>query len=73
MPERIYMNHRPGERRIHIELSENDVADILDDFDEPPADAFEATKQLHRLLVAAQERFATSRQRDAAEAEASRT
>lgn len=53
MPERIYINRRPGEERIHIEIPANEIADILDDWLPPDADAFDATKRLHALLMAA--------------------
>lgn len=58
MPERIYMNRRAGEARIHIELAEHEIADILDDFPKPGTEAFEATKDLHRILRAANKVFA---------------
>lgn len=57
MPERIYLSRREGDRRIHIEIADNEIADILDDFPEPGSDAFAATKQLYRVLVEAQRMF----------------
>lgn len=72
MPDRIYMNRIAGQRRIHIELADHEIADILDDLDEEP-DAFDATKQLRALLVTANEDFARARRDDAYEAETSRT
>jgi hypothetical protein len=48
--DRIYMNRVPGSERIHVEIAVNEIADLLDDFT-PAADAFEATKNLHRILV----------------------
>ncbi|MEU9470467.1 hypothetical protein AB0D78_28385 [Streptomyces avermitilis] len=70
--DRIYTNHRYGERRIHIEVDENEIADLLDDFT-PTGDAFDATKKLHALLVLAARDFANDRRGDAHEAETSRT
>jgi hypothetical protein len=55
--DRIYMNRTPGSERIHIEIAENEIADLLDDFT-PADDAFEATKKLHRILVDAYRVFA---------------
>ncbi|MBP5926674.1 hypothetical protein F3K32_42465 [Streptomyces sp. LBUM 1483] len=55
--DRIYMNRVPGSERIHIEIAENEIADLLDDF-APGPDAFEATKKLHRILVDAYRVFA---------------
>lgn len=49
MPERIYVNRIPGEERIHIEFPAHEIADILDDFT-PADDAYDATKQLRRVL-----------------------
>jgi hypothetical protein len=61
VPERIYLNRRAGEERIHVELTEAEIADILDDFPKPGSDAFEATKDLHRILRAASKVFAGDR------------
>ena len=55
--DRIYMNRIPGSERIHIEIAANEIADVLDDFT-PAADAFEATKKLHRILTDAYRAFA---------------
>ena len=52
MPERIYLNRRPGDERIHIEIPDNEIADLLDDLAENP-DWFEATKSLRSVLVQA--------------------
>ena len=72
MPERIYTNRIAGQCRIHVEIAANEIADILDDFS-PAADAFDATKQLHAVLVAARDDFRTARQQHAHEADISRT
>ena len=55
--DRIYMNRVPGNERIHIEIADHEIADVLDDFT-PADDAFEATKKLHRILVDAYRVFA---------------
>ena len=55
--DRIYMNRVPGSERIHIEIADHEIADVLDDFT-PTDDAFEATKTLHRILVDAYRVFA---------------
>lgn len=71
--DRIYTNHRHDERRIHIEIAENEIADILDDIAPCPPDAFDATKRLVEILRESDARFARDRRDDAAEAETSRT
>ncbi|MET9656368.1 MULTISPECIES: hypothetical protein [unclassified Streptomyces] len=71
--DRIYTNHRHGERRIHIEIDENEIADLLDDIDAYPPDAFDATKRFIDILRESHDTFGTDRQADAAEAETSRT
>lgn len=70
--DRIYTNHRHGERRIHLEIGENEIADLLDDI-EPNPESFDSTKQLVQILKAANEAFENDRMRDTAEAETSRT
>lgn len=54
---RIYTNHRTGERRIHIEIDENEIADLIDDL-APAPDAFDATFRLIEILRAAHSAFA---------------
>jgi hypothetical protein len=71
--DRIYTNHRHGERRIHIEIEENEIADLLDDLAPAGTDTFDATKNLVDILTAAHSAFGNDRQRDAHEAETSRT
>lgn len=71
MPDRIYINHNHGQRRIHIEIDEAAVADLLDDFN-PDDDAFDATKKLRQILVDANDDFDRDRRNDAYEAEVSR-
>ncbi len=70
--DRIYTNHRHNERRIHIEIAENEVADLLDDL-RPGPDAFDATYRLIEILREAAADFDQDRRNDAAEAETSRT
>jgi hypothetical protein len=73
--DRIYTSHRHGERRIHIEIAENELADLLDDFQDIAVDdnAYDATKKLIEILRAAGAVFAEDRKSDAHEAEISRT
>lgn len=71
--DRIYTNHRHNERRIHIEIAENEIADLLDDIDPPAPDRFDATQTLIEILRAAHADFAEDHRNDAAEAETSRT
>ena len=59
-------------RRIHIEIDEHEIADLLDDI-EASDESFDSTKQLVQILKAAHDAFADDRMRDAAEAETSRT
>lgn len=70
--DRIYTNHRHNERRIHIEIDEAEVADLLDDL-RPGPDAFDATLRLIEILRESNTAFGNDRQRDAHEAETSRT
>ena len=71
--DRIYTNHRHNERRIHIEINEAELADLLDDLDPPASDTFAATKRLLELLRESDAVFTEDRKRDAHEAETSRT
>ncbi|MFI9235804.1 hypothetical protein [Streptomyces sp. NPDC053079] len=48
MPERIYMNRIAGQRRIHIEITEEELADLVgDSWDDP---LFEPAKELRRII-----------------------
>lgn len=49
--DRIYMNRVPGSERIHIEIAENEVADLLDDLPNENPEWFDATKKLRAILV----------------------
>ena len=73
--DRIYTNHLHNERRIHIEIDENEIADLLDDLANigRNPDSFESTKRLYQVLKTSDDAFADDRRRDAHEAETSRT
>lgn len=71
--ERIYINRQDGQRRIHIEMDEAEVADLLDDLTPPESDSFAATHRLIGILEAAHADFHEARRDDAHQAETSRT
>ncbi|MFE0472493.1 hypothetical protein ACFW2V_12855 [Streptomyces sp. NPDC058947] len=71
--DRIYVNRNHGERRIHIEIDEAEVADLLDDLCPLRADAFAATTRLIAILENAHCEFREARQGDARRADVSRT
>lgn len=71
--DRIYTNHRHNERRIHIEIAENEVADLLDDLGQLNPDWFDATKKFRDLLIDTEAVFANDRHNDAHEADISRS
>lgn len=71
--DRIYTNHRHNERRIHVEIADNEIADLLDDLLPLDHDAFAATHRLVEILQDAHKAFTDDRRDDAAEAETSRT
>lgn len=50
MSERVYMNRRQGEERIHIEIPAEEIPRILADFTPGPHASVEALS-LHRVLV----------------------
>lgn len=54
MPERVYMNRRAGEERIHIEITYGEIRDMLT----RPAGA--AARQLWQLLAMADRQFSES-------------
>ncbi|MCX5197195.1 hypothetical protein OOK31_25410 [Streptomyces sp. NBC_00249] len=70
--DRIYTNHRHGERRIHVEIAENEIADLLDDLS-PDTAWFATTTRLRQILHDAHEAFTNDRRNDAHEADISRT
>ncbi|MFI6530483.1 hypothetical protein [Streptomyces uncialis] len=65
--DRIYSNRIAGQRRIHVEIAENEIADLLDDL-VAPEDASESTERLLAILTAAHADFGEARARDAHEA-----
>lgn len=70
----IYTNHQGGQRGIHIQIADHEIADVLDDLDAPAVrndlfDAFAATKDLLDLLRKANIAFTADRR----EAENSQT
>ncbi|MFE7273011.1 hypothetical protein [Streptomyces sp. NPDC057623] len=73
--DRIYTNHRHGERRIHIEIADNEIDDLLEDLQDLAEDdnAYDATKQLIKALHESNGAFALDRRRDAHEAQTSST
>lgn len=73
--DRIYINRRHGERRIHVEIDEAELADLLEDFEDIGEDdnAYNATKKFLEILAAAGKTFAEGRRSDVAEAETPRT
>lgn len=60
--ERVYLNHRRGERYTHIELSEEEVQELLADLDRSSLPRRSATtEELLNLLEDIDQRFSTSR------------
>ncbi|MFE0088799.1 hypothetical protein [Streptomyces sp. NPDC059016] len=47
--DRVYMNRRPGEERIHVELEADEVRDLLAEIDARPTQG-EATRRLADVL-----------------------
>ncbi|MHA4774737.1 hypothetical protein L1085_009565 [Streptomyces sp. MSC1_001] len=54
--DRIYMNRIEGQRRIHVEIHENEVSDLLDDLKTDP-EPFAATHVFLDVLRVAEETF----------------
>lgn len=52
--ERMYTNHNTGQRRIHVEIDEAEIADLLDEFRAPASDS---ARKLVEILGAAHRRF----------------
>lgn len=50
--QRVYMNRIPGRRRIHVEIEEGEITDLLDDIND--FDAWPATLALVEILKEAQ-------------------
>ncbi|WP_328962940.1 hypothetical protein [Streptomyces virginiae] len=51
MPERVYMNRRPGEHRIHIEITYGEIRELL------TRPAGDTRRQLWQLLATADRQF----------------
>jgi hypothetical protein len=49
--DRVYMNRRDGERRIHVEIEEAEITELLDSSDS------EAGRRLAEILTAARQAF----------------
>ena len=73
MPEIIYTDTRPDQHRIHVEIDEGDIADLLDDLRPLDHDVFGATKDFIALLEDTQAKFRALHLAEAHEAEISRT
>jgi hypothetical protein len=71
--DRIYTNMRHGDRRVHIEIGENEVADLLDDLLPLDHDAFAATHRFVAILEDANADFRKARLDEAFTAETDRT
>lgn len=56
MTERVYMNRRSGEERIHVEIPAEEIPRILADF-RPGPEASAETLALHQVLVEAHRAF----------------
>ena len=54
--DRIYMNRIEGQRRIHVEIHENEVSDLLDDLKADP-EHFASTRLFLGILRVAEETF----------------
>ncbi|MDX3020071.1 hypothetical protein [Streptomyces acidiscabies] len=54
--DRIYMNRTDGQRRIHIEIHDNEVSDLIDDLTTDP-EPFAATLAFLEILRTAEEKF----------------
>ncbi|MFD8088700.1 hypothetical protein [Streptomyces malaysiensis] len=52
--DRVYTNHRSGERRIHVEIEEAEIADLLAEFTAPDSGA---ARRLVEILEVARRRF----------------
>ncbi|WP_411107368.1 hypothetical protein [Streptomyces sp. cmx-4-9] len=56
--ERVYLNNRSGERRIHVEIDEAEIAELRAELGEPTSGS---ARQLVEILDAAQQRFGHGR------------
>ncbi|WP_331719712.1 hypothetical protein [Streptomyces virginiae] len=56
--ERVYLNNRIGERRIHIEFDEAEIAELLTELGEPTSHSM---RELIEILATAHHRFGRER------------
>lgn len=70
---RTRIDRDPDSRRIHVEVDENDIADLLNDLKPLDHDAFAATHRLLAILEDAQADFAAERRYTVREAGIDRT
>lgn len=62
--DRIYMNRRRGERRIHIEIDATEITDLLKDLAPAEQDyPHDTTRRLVEILRAADSTFETEQNR----------
>lgn len=57
--QRIYLSRVTGQQRIHVEIDQGEVADLLDDLRGTDSDAWPATWALIEILKEAHELFTT--------------
>lgn len=62
--ERMYTNNRPGERRIHVEIDEAEIAELLAELGTPASDS---GRRLVEILDAAHRRFGGGRRKRGAD------
>lgn len=62
MPERVYMNRRPGEFAIHVEITDEEIPDLLEDLYESSLGRNPATEKLRLILERAAEVFTNTSQ-----------
>lgn len=62
MPERVYMNRRPGEFRIHVEITDAEIPDLLEDLYESSLGRNPATEKLRLILEQAAKAFTKASQ-----------
>lgn len=61
MPERRYLNSRPGEECIHVEILAAEIPLLLEDLEESSIGVNVPTAALAAILREAQQRFAAAR------------
>lgn len=54
--DRVYMNRIDGQRRIHVEITDSEVSDLLEDL-QPDSEHYDSTRAFLAILEAAEERF----------------